>query len=353
MFNYESLSDVEFEALAQDVMSKKLGVELRRFAKGRDGGVDLTNDADKKEIIVQVKHYYRSTIASLISSLKKEIVNVIENNPKQYYVVTSATLSVDNNAEIFQMFQAYMNDVNDVVTREDIEDLLQSERYIEIVKKHYKLWLHSTQVLELIYSGDIETDSQVCLKDIRENERILVQTHAYFEALKCLDSSSVLFVTGVPGIGKTITTQMIVLKYVSEGYKLRYSTDTTDLNALKKTVFSNHNSPEVILLDDCFGQYYFDMKQTQGSELVSLIKHVKISQHKVLILNSRLTILNEAKTISTEITRCIDSKDLRIHVIDMDMISILDRAKILYNHMFFSNIPTEYFDDVQAGRFYM
>lgn len=352
MFNYEDLCDVEFEALAQDVMSKKLGVELKRFAKGTDGGVDLTNNAQSRDIIVQVKHYYRSSISSLLSSLKKEIINVETNKPQKYYVVTTATLSADKKVEIFSMFRGYMDDVNNVITREDIEDLLQGEDYIGVVKKHFKLWLHSTNILDLVFNAEIEQDSIVCITRIKENEKVLVQTQAYFEAMRCLESSRILFLTGAPGVGKTITAQMLVLKYISEGYRLRFSTDTTDLNALKKSLSLNRETQEVILLDDCLGQYYFKMKSTQDSELISLIKLVKVSPNKILILNSRLTILNEAKSLCRDLEKCLDSEDLHIHIIDMNRMRILDKAKILYNHLFFSSLPNEYFVAVKENNFY-
>lgn len=55
MLNFPNLNDVEFEYLCKDVMSRKLGVKLQRFGEGRDGGVDLTDDAYRKDIVVQVK----------------------------------------------------------------------------------------------------------------------------------------------------------------------------------------------------------------------------------------------------------------------------------------------------------
>lgn len=58
MLNYANLNDVEFEYLCQDIMQKKLDTELHRFAKGKDGGIDLADDVHSRNIIVQVKHYY-------------------------------------------------------------------------------------------------------------------------------------------------------------------------------------------------------------------------------------------------------------------------------------------------------
>lgn len=72
MLNYANLSDVEFEYLCQDIMQKKLNLSLRRFAQGKDGGIDLTDDVSQTNIIVQVKHYNQSSIDVLIRSLKKE-----------------------------------------------------------------------------------------------------------------------------------------------------------------------------------------------------------------------------------------------------------------------------------------
>ena len=86
MFNYGNLNDIEFEDLCKDIMSKMLGVELRRFAKGRDGGIDLTDDTQTRNIVVQVKHYIKSPYSSLLSALKKELEKIKQYNPAQYYI---------------------------------------------------------------------------------------------------------------------------------------------------------------------------------------------------------------------------------------------------------------------------
>ena len=48
MFNYKNLSDYEFEILCKDIMQKKLGVPLQIFARGRDGGIDITDDTEQE-----------------------------------------------------------------------------------------------------------------------------------------------------------------------------------------------------------------------------------------------------------------------------------------------------------------
>ena len=76
MLNFANLSDLEFEYLCKDVMSAMLKVRLERFGLGRDGGVDLTDDAYQKNIVVQVKHYIATDVRGLIASLKKEVSKV-------------------------------------------------------------------------------------------------------------------------------------------------------------------------------------------------------------------------------------------------------------------------------------
>ena len=83
MLNYANLNDAEFEALCKDIMERMLGVSLRRFGPGRDHGVDLTDDAAKKKIVVQVKHYQNSTTDQLVRSLKNELPNHYIDDHKQ------------------------------------------------------------------------------------------------------------------------------------------------------------------------------------------------------------------------------------------------------------------------------
>ena len=50
MYNYSNLSDFEFEILCRDIMQKKLGIKLYTFQKGRDGGIDITDDPKNKKV---------------------------------------------------------------------------------------------------------------------------------------------------------------------------------------------------------------------------------------------------------------------------------------------------------------
>ena len=132
MLNYANLNDVEFEYLCQDIMQKKLGTELHRFAKGKDGGIDLADDAHSKNIIVQVKHYMTSSVSKLISTLRDEVGKVARLAPKEYYICCSKELSPQKVDEIYQLFSAYMSSTSNIITLNEIDHFLNDSANIEI-----------------------------------------------------------------------------------------------------------------------------------------------------------------------------------------------------------------------------
>lgn len=116
MLNFSNLNDVEFEYLCKDVMSKMLGVVLQRFGAGRDGGIDLTDDVSKKNVIVQVKHYVKTDFSGLIASLRKEVKKVESHKPEQYYICCSKELTPQNKQDIYEMFSDYMESAGNIIT---------------------------------------------------------------------------------------------------------------------------------------------------------------------------------------------------------------------------------------------
>ncbi|GAB6179938.1 hypothetical protein JCM14036_12570 [Desulfotomaculum defluvii] len=349
MFNYHNLNDVEFEELCKDIMQKLLATDLRIFAKGRDRGIDLTDSTISHNIIVQVKHYINSQFSNLRTTLTHEIKKVNEWKPKQYYICCGMTLTDGNTKEIYDMFSSYMESDKNILSLKEIDDFLQKPENDDIVRKHYKLWLYSSDILSQVYNQNIFIDCEALLSDIEEDCKFFVQTTSYDECLKCLDKNKIILMIGAPGVGKTITSKMLVLFFASQGYRVRY-TANGDITDLKRSL---SNLPEIILLDDCLGQHYFNMKDTQETELLSLIKHIKISPNKMLILNSRVTIFNEAKERSEEFKVFLQGNKVKVHTINMDLISSLEKAKIFYNHLVFKAIPKDYYASIRTDKRYI
>lgn len=352
MLNYANLNDVEFEYLCQDIMSIKLGVNLQRFALGKDGGIDLTDDAYRKKIVVQVKHYTKTDIKGLIRSLKKEIPKVKNINPQQYYICCSKELTPHNKSEIYCLFADYMTSTDHIVSLLEIDEFLNKGENADILKKHFKLWIESTNVLINIFSKDVSIDCETLLSDIKDDEKLFVQTSAYDKAISILDRNDALMIIGDPGVGKTTISKMLVLYYAAHGYRIRYTTDGTNISALKRALSDSPDKKEIILLDDCFGQAYFNMKETQSDELLSLIKYVKINPCKKLIINSRVTIYQEAKNKNPQLEKSLKLQKYSIIVLDMNDLKNIEKAKILYNHLYFYNVPLKYLQQTKDNKNY-
>ena len=353
MLNYANLNDMEFEALCKDIMERKLGVSLRRFGPGRDHGVDLTDDVSTKSIVVQVKHYRNSTTEQLVRSLKNELPKVTELALQQYYICCSRELSADNINALYQHFQAYMASDRHIVTLIEIDDFLKKEANKDILKKHFKLWLDSTGILGELFNDDIFVDCEALLSDVDELQKLFVRTSVFDKALKVLEHNQPLCIIGDPGAGKSITSKMLVLHYAAQGYRVRYTTDVSDLKYLKKALRDDASAKEVILLDDCFGQAYFEMKASQSTELVALIKYIKLHPSKVLILNSRVTIFQEARERQQDLVRSLEREEFHVQFLNMNELTNVEKAKILYNHLTFSGIPDDFFTEIQKYQRYL
>lgn len=352
MLNYANLNDVEFEALCKDIMERRLNVSLRRFAPGKDGGIDLTDDTAKKSIVIQVKHYQKSGADRLVRSLKDELPKVMELSPESYYICCSQQLSPTKVAELYEHFNAYMNSDKQIITILEIDDFLQQPENYDILQKHFKLWIDSTRILENIANDDIFVDCEVLLSDIEEEQKLFVRTSAFDEALACLEKNKILCIVGNPGVGKSLTSKMLVLHYAAQGYRVRYTTDVSDLTSLKASLRRDSASKEIILLDDCFGQAYFEMKYSQSTELLSLIKYVKAHPHKKLILNSRITIFQEARERHPNLVKSFEKGEYQIYILNMSLLSKEERARIFYNHLSFGKVPYDYFKELKNNRNY-
>jgi len=352
MFNLEALNDYEFEILCKDVLENKLEVPLYTFAKGRDGGIDICDAKDKPTIVGQAKHYQRSSFNKLLSSLKKEIKKVNVIKPKQYYIFTSQSLTKENKNIIYQLFQEYMKDTSNVIDASEIDDFLSKAENEDIVRKNYKLWLCASDVLTLINNQNVFIDCDELLDDIENSTKFFVETQAYNQALKKLVEERIIIIIGDPGVGKSTLSKMVILKFVAEGYGIRYTTDN-EIGNIKNTLSLDPSKKEIVLLDDFLGQHYLKIKESQPNEIKSLITFVKRNDNKKIILNSRITILNEAIQQSITFKELMEKSEIYTYLINLDKMSRLEKAKIIYNHIFFNNLPEEHFAKVRENQNYL
>jgi len=353
MFNLESLNDYEFEILCKDILEKKTGMELYTFSKGKDGGIDICDAKVHPTIIGQAKHYYKSSFRQLLSSLKKETERLSKKRGlRKYYVCTSQSLTKENKNSIYGLFSNYMDDTSFIIDITDIDNFLSKDENKKIVKKHYKLWLCASNVLSLLTNQNVFIDCDELLDDIENSVKFFVETKSYNEAMKKLLENRIIIITGNPGVGKSTLSKMLILKLVEDGYSIRYTTDN-EIGNIKNTLSLDPEKKEIVLLDDFLGQHYLKIKESQPNEIKSLIAFVKRNVNKKIILNSRITILNEARQRSIIFNELMERSDIYTYLIDLGNMTHIEKAKILYNHLFFNDIPKEFFAQIKKDNRYL
>ncbi len=351
MYNLSNLNDYEFEVLCKDIMEKKLSTKLHRFAKGKDGGVDLCDSRKSLKYMIQVKHYINSKYSDLRTTLKEEIEKVEREKPKNYYVCCSIELLPQHRREILSFFPTYMKDTSFILDKTDIDDFLSKEENKEIVEKNYKLWLCSTNVLSLVQNQNVFIDCYEILNDIEKYSKLFVTTNAYYECRNKLIDKNIIIIIGDPGVGKSTISKMLLLFFANEKYNVRYVSDN-NIKDIKNVLNREPTQKEIILLDDFLGQHYLKLNEKQPNELNALISYIERNPNKKIIMNSRITIINKAHSSSIDFAKLIDEYEVDNYLIDLNKMSELEKAEILYNHIYFNELPIEYFLKIKENKNY-
>ena len=340
-YQYSNLSYLDFEELAKDIMSIKLNIKLFLTTTGPDGGIDVADNLSNPTKIIQVKHYENTNSYKLISNLKKELVKIDKfEHLNQYYIFTSLALNTKKKEEIFGIFKKYMKSTDNIVDKNDINIMLKDEKYKIVLNNNVKLWLNDKS-LEVILtknnsSIDIDSETFLDLKD-GKNLGVFVKTTQFKKAEKILSKENFLFITGNPGVGKTLMTKILAGSFLEKGYSLRTTSNIKHISELKNSIITNLDIKEIIVIDDCLGQSYLKLKESQSNELKFFIKFIQQQKSKKIILNSRITILNEAKRLRQDFELWNEDQEGNFLLLDLSEFSKLEKGKIFYNHLYFSN----------------
>ena len=239
-YDFLVLQPNEFEFLVRDLMQKKLDCFIESFTPGKDQGIDLRcASTENGKSIIQVKRY--KDYDNLVKELKKEIGKVKKLNPDRYYIATSLGLTPHNKKEIYDLFQPYIKSEEDILGKQDLNNLIGM--YPEIESKHYKLWFASTNIMEQILHKAQHTWAGFELDEIRATISLYVRNHSFDQAIKILNENHYVIISGAPGVGKTTLARMLVYELLSKDYDtFTYITGSLDeaANAFlegKKQVF--------------------------------------------------------------------------------------------------------------------
>lgn len=333
-YNLRKLDPIEFEKLSKDIMNYyyKFNNSFIRGKVGQDGGIDLISNDGK--ILVQCKHYINSKYSDLKSAIKKEIDIRDFNEIEKYFIITSLELKVKEIQEIRKMFTGRKFEF-EIIDGIQIDDVLVEKP--DIVKGNIKLWI-TPFFLENIYKSKlVSIGTEIMLSEIEQNLKYFVETHNFYEAQKLLIDNNCIVIVGHPGVGKTTISNMIALllnKY--NGYSIHYS-QGTDIDEIINSISDDPTKKELFYLDDFLGTIYLELyNNSLTNKIKTLISVISRNSNKKLILNSRITILNEAKEINDNFKNCIDN--IENITINIDEMTVNEKALILYKYLYYNDI---------------
>lgn len=350
-YDFSKLNDREFETLGASIIEKVYNLKVETFKSGRDGGVDGRFwIGDKKEGIIQCKHYLSTPYPQLISKLKKEeLAKVKKLNPSNYIFITSKNLSRNNKNEILSLFEPYIQNESDIWGYEDLNLFLSKKENQDIVERNYKLWITSTSVLDILINNAIKGRSQFTIREIEEKSYRYVVTENHNKGFKILEENNVVILTGEPGIGKTTLADNLSILYTAKGYEFcDIEENITEAESLYR---ENEKKKILFYCDDFLGSNIYDaINNKKDSHIVKFINRIRKDNTKKFILTSRTNILNKAYSLS-HIFQNLKIRDNEF-LLKIENLTNIDKAKILYNHIYHSKLPQEFIDVIYKDKRY-
>ena len=352
-FSFEALDSADFEFLAKDIAERESGKKLTCYAAGPDGGIDADDfykDAKgNPSVILQAKHWQKTNKPGrLTKNLENEFFKKIStrgyDNPR-IMIFTSMELTNAAQTRIKTIGKNNGFSHVDVFDKIKISELLKEPNCQDIIRKHFKLWIAHTEVLNQLFNQDQFIDCDQFLFDAESQKNLFVQTGLYDQAHSCLENERLVLIAGDPGTGKTMMTRMLALASAADGYIIRYSSEN-DPQRIKQVISADADLKEMIILDDFLGQRTLDASTSRLNSIISLVSYIQRTKSKRIILNSRFTILNEAKNSSDEFMKMIERINKSITVINSNRLSRLDKARILLSNLRHGHVPDQHISSI-------
>lgn len=348
-YDFKQLSPHDFEQLARDLLQARDGIVFESFKAGRDQGIDFRHSRGTGNVIVQCKHYVGTGLAGLMRDLKKEVVKFTKLKASRYVLVTSVGLTPSNKTDIQSLFGSLL-EVGDILGCDDINNLLGIHSKIE--QQHYKLWLTSRAMLDRVINNASMTQSDFDVSRVHRDIHKYVRSSAYPRALDMLATEHVVIISGAPGVGKTSLAKMLLYKHIELGYEA--VSILTDFQVGRELY--QQGKKQVFYFDDFIGATFLGehasvFSRNEDRAIIEFIEMVRASSTAKLIMTTREHILNQAIATSEKFKQA-DIISSRC-VLSVGDYSRMQRAEILYNHIYFSDLPEHYRAALLSDRFYM
>jgi hypothetical protein len=335
MYDFRTLSPLDFEELIRDLLQAELDLRLESFGPGPDQGIDFRYAAAAGDTIVQAKHYPDGASGSLLSAAKKESPKISKLKPHRYILVTSASLSPLLKSKVQKALGAVPAKQAEIFGREDLNNLLG--KYPAVERQHFKLWLASATVLERILHSGVYNRTSAEMNTVKKMIPKFVTNVSVTQAEQMLGRSGALIIIGEPGVGKSTLARMLLWLHAEQGWEISVIDDLKEAFEI-----SNEGTKRVVFFDDFLGQVRLsnDLVRDVDQRFSPFLQRVKGDKNLRFILTSRDYILHQAQAQSARLSMPgVSASELTLNV---GSYTRQIKARIVFNHLYFSDIaPTE------------
>lgn len=346
VYDFKELSSLDFEELVRDLLQAHWKCQLESFGPGKDRGIDIRRIDGPKRIIIQAKHWRKSGGAPLVREMKREREKALKLAPSRYLLATSVSMTQDLKQKIIDAMEGVPLAPEDILGQEDINNLLQ--HYPAIEQRHFKLWLSSTTVLERILHSGVYNRTAAEMDLIRKMVPRFVQSQSVGDAEQLLEQTGALVIAGAPGVGKTTLARMLLWRHAEQGWNI-FVVDSME----EAMTVASEGVRRLILFDDFLGQIQLSSDHVRGidARLPPLLSRVASHSNLRFILTTRDYILAQAKTMSARIAT--ETRDAKFYTLNVGSYTRNIRARILFNHMYFSQLSDGDLSSLMADDFYL
>ncbi len=346
MYDFRTLSPLDFEELVRDLVQAEFKVRCESFGPGKDLGIDFRFAVGGGSAIIQAKHYIGSGPDALLRAAKKENDKIAKLRPKRYMLATSVLLTPPLKTKLQQALPAAPLAPEDILGQADLNNLLGG--HPEIETKHFKLWLASTTVLERILHSGVYNRTDAEMDIIKAMVPKFVHNNSVPAAEALLAKYGALIISGEPGVGKSTLARMLIWLHAAQDWRIFVVDDMKEAFEV-----ANTGEKRLIFFDDFLGQVRLsnDLIRGMDQRFPPFLQRVRLNKNLRFILTTRDYILRQAQAQASWLGSA-EAKASEF-ILNVGRYTRSSRARMLFNHIYFSSLSVQERDALLEGDFFL